>query len=312
MKKDDTTGMTRRRFIFSVAATFGIGATAGVGGALFWASRSKTFEDYLGARKDAAHAKLANRVIPRDGYETSVSFGESITRLVGAGAISPGKFQSLYNRRGGLPEWVGRLFTTPSSEPIKLSLETAPYLLNLLWPLGISNKTEFNKKSPLNGKHLSQYASTGGWKLGNANNGAVYFNQVEAIPLGETQEKDVLEVARNVYRPCCDNSTFFQDCNHGSAVLGLLELAASQGAASEDLFKLALIASAFWYPTQYVETALYFEQIEGKVWEEIDPKIILDKHLSSASGWNRNVHARLVSANLLPRLGLQGQGGCGV
>ncbi len=135
---------------------------------------------------------------------------------------------------------------------------------------------------------------------------------MEAIRLDGAQEKAVLNVARNVYRPCCNNSTFFQDCNHGSAVLGLLELAASQGAVDEDLFRLALIASAFWYPTQYAETALYFEEIEGRTWGEVAPKTILGKRFPSASGWNRNVHAALVKANLLPSSGSQGQGGCSI
>lgn len=312
MTKDNAPDVARRRFIFSMAATFGLGAASGVGGALFWASRSKTFDEYLRAKKDTALAGLADRVAPQDGYVTTVSFGGSITRLISAGAISPKKFQWLYSRRGGLPEWVGQLFTGPSAEPIKLSFKTAPYLLNLLWPLGIANKTDFNKKSRLNGKDLPRFASTGGWQLGEADNGSAYFNRVEAIRLDGAQEETVLNVARNVYRPCCNNSTFFQDCNHGSAVLGLLELAASQGAVDEDLFRLALIASAFWYPSQYVETALYFEEVEGKTWGEVAPKTILGKRFSSASGWNRNVHAALIKANLLPSSGPQGQGGCSI
>ena len=39
-----------------------------------------------------------------------------------------------------------------------------------------------------------------------------------------------LSVAENIFRPCCGNHTAFPDCNHGMAVLGLLELLASQGA----------------------------------------------------------------------------------
>ena len=39
----------------------------------------------------------------------------------------------------------------------------------------------------------------------------------------------VISIAKNAYRSCCDNSTFFQDCNHGWALLGLLQLGAGQG-----------------------------------------------------------------------------------
>ncbi len=121
-----------------------------------------------------------------------------------------------------------------------------------------------------------------------------------------------MEVAKNAFRPCCDNSAFFQDCNHGSALLGLIELAASQGAKSAELFELALKANAFWYPSRYVEIALYFEEIEDKPWQTIAPEIILGKPYSSRSGWSGNVHAALIKANLLPRVTAPGQAGCGV
>ncbi|SRR6266568_397885 len=41
----------------------------------------------------------------------------------------------------------------------------------------------------------------------------------------------VLNVATKTFRPCCDNSTFYQDCNHGSkpAELHRAELAAAVG-----------------------------------------------------------------------------------
>ena len=42
-----------------------------------------------------------------------------------------------------------------------------------------------------------------------------------------------------VYRPCCDNATHFPDCNHGMAMLGLLELMAAQGASEEEMFAAA-------------------------------------------------------------------------
>src|SRR5487761_342568 len=45
--------------------------------------------------------------------------------------------------------------------------------------------------------------------------------------MSDDEQAMVLDLATHTFRPCCDNSTFFQDCNHGSALLGLLELAAS-------------------------------------------------------------------------------------
>ncbi len=256
--------------------------------------------------------ELVNRVVPGQGREIKVSFGDSIKSLVSAGVIVPEKFSNVYVTRGELPDWVTKLFTSPSVEPISFSLESAPYLLNLFWPLGLSNKTIFNGGSPLNGEMLERFASTGGWTLGRADNGSEYFNQVQAVHLDETQEEDVLNVAQSVYRPCCNNSTFFQDCNHGSALLGLLELAASQGAGNEELYEMALVANAFWYPAQYVETAMYFEEMEKKPWSEVDPKIVLGKRYSSYSGWKSNVHAVLSNTDLLPGLLPQGNAGCAI
>jgi hypothetical protein len=312
MTRTDALAVDRRRLVFSMIAVFSLGAAAGTGGTLYWASHSKFFQRFLRARRVAAQRALANRVVPPEGYQTGVSFGDSIVRLVAAGAISPEKFRRFYATRGGLPKWMERLFAEPSAEPIKLGFDTAPYLLNLLWPLGLSTKTRFNALSPLNGDSLPNFASTGGWRLGEAANGSVYFNRVDAIGLDDGQETDLLAVTRNVFRPCCDNSTFFQDCNHGSALLGLLELAASQGARADELRELALAANAFWYPAQYLEIAVYFKEIEGKPWEAVAPATILGKPISSRSGWSRNVHDALVKANLVPQAMAKRQAGCGV
>lgn len=112
------------------------------------------------------------------------------------------------------------------------------------------------------------------------------------------------------YRPCCDNSTFFQDCNHGSALLGLLELAASQGATSEDLYRIALVANSYWFPENYAKTALYFLHFEHKNWREVDPVRVLGADFSSASGWRQNVDARLQEAGVSLPGAPGGQSGC--
>ena len=66
------------------------------------------------------------------------------------------------------------------------------------------------------------------------------------------------------------NSTLFQDCNYGSALLGLLELAASQGATVKGLYGLALAANSFWFPDNYVKTALYFSLFHNEAWNDVD------------------------------------------
>jgi hypothetical protein len=251
-----------------------------------------------------------NAVMPSEGHRTAVTFGDSIMRLVRAGAIDPEKFTALYAPRGGLPDWVQRLLEAPSSEPIVISAATAPYLLNVLWPLGLATKTRFNADSPLNNKDLLRLASTGGWRLGRAGTGALYFNKVEALTLSEEEEARVLAVARNTFRPCCNNSAFFQDCNHGSAMLGLLELAGSQGLSETDLFGLAKTMNGYWYPTQYIEMALLFATVNDTPWKDVEPSTAVRAEFASARGWGLNVHQRLLQTDLYRRLPRQQSAGC--
>ena len=296
--------ITRRRLLVSSGSLLALGA---IGGALGLRS--------LAGDEDPVRVQVQDvyrSVLPPGGYKTFVSFGDTILRLIDAGAVDPEKFRRLYERRGGLPAWVDRLFAVPSAEPITFSRDSAPYLLNLLWPLGLSTKTTFNGKSPLNSPRLPSFASTGGWRLGKSRNGYVYFNRVETMRLDTAQESIVFEAARRTFRPCCNNSAFFQDCNHGSAMLGLFELAASQGATLEDLYRIGLAANAHWYTRQYVATALYFQSVEGKPWHQVPPEVVLDKRYSSLSGWRANVDRRLHGKAPELRRAPGGGGACGI
>ena len=246
-------------------------------------------------RPSAPIPDVVDQVTPRVGVPTGIAFGDSIQKLIAAGALAPDKLRASDK---DLPDWVERLLTAPSDEPILFSEDTAPYLVNLLWPLGLANRASFNEKSPVSTLRIPGFASTGGWTLGQAPNGYVYFNRVDAIRMTLEQEAMVLDVARTTFRPCCDNSSFFQDCNHGSALLGLLELAASQGAAVEGLYGIALTANSFWFPDYYASTALYFAHFHRKRWNELPPKLILGPDFSSLSGWEKNVADRLLQANV--------------
>jgi hypothetical protein len=229
------------------------------------------------------------------GVPTGIAFGDSIRKLVATGVLDPDKLRASDK---DLPDWVERLLAAPSQEPILFSEETAPYLVNLLWPLSLANRASFNEKSPIYTLRIPGFASTGGWTLGREQNGYVYFNQVDAITMTDQQEAMVLDVARTTFRPCCDNSTFFQDCNHGSALLGLLELAASQGETVPGLYGIALTANSFWFPDYYAKTALYFAHFHHQTWREIPPKLVLGPDFSSLSGWEKNVNERLLRDNV--------------
>lgn len=250
---------------------------------------------------------IVGQVTPKAGVPTGIAFEDSIQRLIAAGVLDPDKLRALDK---DLPPWVDRLLAAPSDDTILFSEETAPYIVNLLWPLGLANRASFNEKSPINTLRIPGFASTGGWTLGRETNGYVYFNRIDAIEMTDEQQVMVLDVARTTFRPCCDNSTLYQDCNHGSALLGLLELAASQGATVDGLYGIALTANSFWFPDYYAKTALYFSHFHHKTWREIPPKLILGPDLSSLSGWEKNVNDRLLQANVMLPGQSKGQQAC--
>src|SRR3989338_7464064 len=110
-----------------------------------------------------------------------------------------------------------------------------------------------------------------------------HYSRHPLVVLTKEQQELVEEVSKNIFRPCCNNPTYFPDCNHGMAMLGLLELAASQGFGEKELYQMARKVNAFWFPDQYLTIAKYLES-KGKSWNDADPKEILGAKYSSASG----------------------------
>lgn len=291
---------SRRRFLLAASTWFSLGMMSGLAGCRADGTKdpSRSFDETI------------EEVVPTAGIRVPLSFGYSIRRLVLAGVIDPAKLRALSRGRPGT--WLSDLFAARSPRTILFSAETAPYLLDLLWPLGLANKAAFNTDSPINTLRLPSYASTGGWSLGGESDGYVYFNSVEALPLSKRQETTALQVAKTTFRPCCDNSTYFQDCNHGSALLGLIELAAFHGLSAEEIYRIALVANSYWFPEQYIQAAVYFSTFENQSWQDIRPDLVLGRRFSSASGWESNINSRLRSEGLLPDFRGFAQGPCGI
>jgi len=131
------------------------------------------------------------------------------------------------------------------------------------------------------------------------------------VQLDTKQEAAAEAAARQSFRPCCKNSALFQDCNHGSALLGLYELAAASGADVPALFRIGRIANSYWYPRQYVAAAVYFKRVEGLAWAEVAAARLMGKRYSSSSGWRTNIDARLRTAGSVPASAGRGGGvGC--
>ena len=255
--------------------------------------------------------KVVAKVLPEKGFQSKIFLGDSIVKLVEKEVIDREKFVALYKERGGLPDKLKDVLNQPSNTPMLLTIDNANIYVNLLWPIGLSNYMSTNKESPVNGKSLYKFASTGGWNIGKEKNGGAYFNKFNIIALTPEQEARVTEIAQNTYRPCCDNSTFFQDCNHGSALLGLFQLGVSQGLTEDELYKEALAFNSFWFPNNYIQTALYFKVVKNTDWENIDPKEVLGFNYSAISQWNKNVQTEIAKIpNLLPDVKAGGR--CGV
>jgi len=254
---------------------------------------------------DAArlHEHAIAQVVPAGGYQSRVVLGDSMVKLAREGVIDTKKFDALYAPRGGVPEELRGILTMSSHAPMLLTAKNAQLYVNILWALGLANRMEANNTSPLNGSSRFNFASTGGWTLGREANGGNYFNKFLIVALSPQQEALVTRVAQHSFRPCCDNSTFFQDCNHGSALLGLLALGASQGLNEEELFREAVAFNSFWFPHQYAHIALYFKVVKGVAWRDVDPRVVMSAELSSGSGWQKNVAQALQARGLLPQQG---------
>lgn len=238
--------------------------------------------------------------------ELPVVWGDLGARMISAGVIDRAQFEAIYESRGGLSDADKRLLDGLQNGNLVANRENAGLLLNLLWALGLGNKNEILEKGPMTDTRYGgadKFASTGGWTLskGNVMN---HYSKHLFIVLTPEQQALVEKVSKNVYRPCCNNSTYFPDCNHGMAMLGLLELLALQGAGEDEMYKVALQMNAFWFPDQYSTIAKYFASKGVKI-QDVDPKEILGINYSSASGY-----AKIESA--LPREQNQGGGSCGI
>ncbi len=190
--------------------------------------------------------------------------------------------------------------------------ENAYFLLNFFWAFGLVNQNSLLEEGPLveysNGQ-VGRFASTGGWTIGQKP-AAEFLSSASIVTLTPEEQARLEEVANAVYRPCCNNPTAFPDCNHGMAMLGLLELMAGQGATVDEMFEAAKYVNAYWFPQQTLEVATLFAATQGKSFAEVDARQAVGPELFSGSGFNA-VHQWLASNNLLEQIPNQG-GSCGV
>ncbi len=239
-----------------------------------------------GAPQDGAGAPA--QVSLPESYQLDIGFGDLGPQLLAAGAIDYERFAQLYQQMGQpLTELQQAVLTTGSDTPILFDFQNAHFLLNFFWALGLTNRNVILTEGPMvqqSQGDIGGFASTGGWTLGHHPATQLYAS-TPLISLTPDQQARLEEAANNIYRPCCDNHTAFADCNHGMAMLGLLELLASQDASLEELFAAAKAANGFWFPQQALQTAVLFKATMNLDYADVDPRLAVSRDTFSGSGF---------------------------
>ncbi len=251
-------------------------------------------------------ASLTSQVLPEEGVTLPITWGDLGQRMVADGVIDEQKFRALFE--GGLSNTQEQMLSGNSNQPVVLTQQNSRYLLDLLWAFGLANKNDILENGEMTdekyGGDASKFAATGGWSLAKGA-GFDHYSKHAYVTLTNEQQALVDKVSRGIYRPCCGNSTHFPDCNHGMAMLGLLELMAKNGANEQQMYDVALKVNSFWFPQTYIDLATYFKE-QGQDWDQVDAKTALSAEYSSAQGYQQT--RQKIQSLPKPQ---QGGGGCG-
>ena len=288
-----------------------------IGGAFFYTTKLKTLvkqgqvSTSPGKKETAGEKETVeideNLIIPQEGAELPVVWGDLGAKMVESGVIDSEKFEAIYSQRGGLDDEMKKILYGKGNGGIKITPQNSGFLLNVFWALGLGNKNDILEKGPMTDSQYGgaeNFASTGGWSAMKGENVMDHYSRHQFIALTAEQQQLVERVSKGIYRPCCGNSTYFPDCNHGMAMLGFLELMASQGVSEEEMYKIALLVNSYWFPDTYLTIAKYLK-VKGSSFENTDPKEILGPNYSSGSGY------RAILQEVTPAEP-SGGGGCGV
>lgn len=225
--------------------------------------------------------KLPEAVLPERGFELPISWGDLAQKLIQFGVVDEAKFEKLVS----MGDKEKQVFAGNSDQMIKIDSKNSQFVVDLLWALGLAQKSLVYEQGPMgqeNKAKVGNFASTAGWTLARGN-ALDHYNKHDIIPLTSEQQKKVMDIAENVYRPCCGNHTAFPDCNHGMAALAAIELMVSKGVSDEEIYKNVLKLNSFWFPQNYLTIATYFAR-QGISWDKIDAKLALSSEYSSSQG----------------------------
>ncbi len=224
---------------------------------------------------------LESDVIPQAGFELPIAWGDIGPRLIALGVIDEKKFKEVVR----LTPEQEEILTKGSDAKIRINAQNSQFVVDMLWALGLAQKSVVYEEGPMGKeykKDAGNFASTGGWTLARGD-AMQYLNKFDIVALTAEQQKLVGEIAQNVYRPCCGNSTWFPDCNHGMAALAAIELLVAAGVDEKEIYRHVLALNSFWFADTYLYIATQFAR-QGIPWATIDAKAVLGVDYSSAQG----------------------------
>ncbi len=258
---------------------------------------------------------LAAEVLPDDGVALPIKWNDLGKQMLDTGVIDVDKFEKLYESRGGMSDETRMLLYGVSDRELRIHRDNAQELLNLLWAFGLGNKSpilETGLMTSYDGKQATssevarakagRMAATGGWPL-STGNPMDHYSAHEFVVLSEEQWQLVEKIASGIFRPCCNNPTHFPDCNHGMAMLGLIELMVANNVAEDDIWDTALAVNSYWFPDTYLTIAKYKEN-EQTAWKDVSAEEVLGASYSSGSGYGKIRQA-------VEPVSTGGGGGCG-
>lgn len=258
-------------------------------GAFVFGALTLSFVNSSTDKGESAVAIIHDEVIPTQGIVLPIRWDDIGLQMVEKGVIDQEAFEAVYANRGGMGDDMQGLLDGTTVSAIMMNPENNGVLLNILWAFGLSNRNAILEEGPMMDKkyggNAGGFASTGGWTLskGDAMN---HYSMHTFVELTDEQQGRVERVSQGIFRPCCGNSTHFPDCNHGMAMLGLLELLAAENTSEDDMYAVALQVNAYWFPDTYLTIAQYFAD-KGIAWNNVDPQEVLGFDYSSAQGYAR-------------------------
>lgn len=220
-------------------------------------------------------------------YQLPIAYGAIGPQLIRVGAFTYEAFLQLYAQAGQpLTDAQKAILQKGSDQPVTIDHAHAYFLLNLLWAVGLVNNNRLLREGPLvtySEGQIERYASTGGWSLAAKPIHQLYASAA-LVSLTDVQQARVEEAASAIYRPCCNNPTSFPDCNHGMAMLGLLELMAANDVDVDTMLEAAKMVNRFWFPEQSQQLARYYQAQTGQDFAAINAREAVGAKRFSSQG----------------------------